>query len=125
MLKLDAPGKALRALSGYPAALPKAFSGVDNCESHPIFDKLGIAPDIRFIFDNHDVALEHLTASRSWALLPCWIVRANRDKVAWILPKGWEAPVFASALWPKNRPMTKVLRRLIARLEGQFAALPV
>ncbi len=117
--------KALRALSSYPAALPKAFQGVDNCESHPIFGKFGIVPDIRFIFDNYDVAVEHLLSSRSWALLPCWIVRSNRDKIAWILPKGWEAPVFASALWPKSRPMTKVFQRLIAHLKDRFKALPV
>lgn len=124
LLKLD-KARAVRALSGYPASLPKAFQGVDNCESHPVFDRLGISPDIRFVFDSYDVAVEHLVNSQAWALLPCWIVRSNREKIAWIIPREWDAPVFASALWPKNRLPTRALKRLVSSLGQRFKELPV
>jgi DNA-binding transcriptional LysR family regulator len=123
LLKLDMT-RRIGAISGYPACLPKAFSGVDNCETHPVFKKFGIAPDIRCAFDSYEVAIENLSASNAWALMPCWVVRSNRDRLASIFPPGWDAPVRAWALWPKNRHLTKPLSRLIDGVKARFKALP-
>ncbi len=123
LLKVDAKDQ-IQNLSRYPASLPKAFQGVDNCESHPIFKKFGITPDIKFVFDSYDVAVEHLSTSQAWGLVPCWVVRSHKDKLTWIIPRGWNAPVTASALWLKNRRPTKVLKRLIAGVADRFKALP-
>lgn len=123
VLKLEKRAR-FRALSSYPASLAKAFQGIDNCESHPIFEKYGIVPDVRFAFDSYDVAVENVTSSQSWALVPCWVLRSHRDRLAAVWTKGWEAPLTTAAIWPKNRLLTKAMRRLIDGIRARFKSLP-
>jgi len=53
----DAP-RPSRLCPATLAALPKAFQGIDNCETHPMFEAFGIVPDVRLVFDNYEVAIE-------------------------------------------------------------------
>lgn len=114
------PAEAVQKLSRYSATLPKAFQGIDNCESHPMYAKFGITPDIKFIFDSYAVAVENLASSQAWSLMPDWIVRKHKDRLGAIVPRGWSAPVFVSAIWPKNRLLSKPLKRLVSGLQGRF-----
>ncbi len=123
LLGLD-KAKRVAALSRYSACLPKAFSGVDNCESHPNFEKYGIVPHVRCAFDSYDVAVENVASSQAWGLMPCWVLRSHKDRLAPIVPRGWDAPVHAFAVWPKNRLLTKALKRLIDGIRERFKSLP-
>lgn len=115
-----APLESLRALSDYPAALPKAFQGIENCESPPVFRRFGIVARVQHAYDHYDVAVELAVNSLSWSLIPDWIVRANNRRLVEIRPKGWNAPVQICALWPKSHFLTKVLRELHALVGDQL-----
>lgn len=112
------PDERIRGVSAYPATLPKSYQGIDNCQSHPVFDQYDVSPHCNLIFDNYEVAVKKLMLSDSWGLLPDWIVaRADLDS---IVPDGWMAPVNISVLWPKNRIVTRVMQHLIQALEAEF-----
>src|SRR5262249_29727615 len=92
------------------------------CETHPVFEKFGLAPRVDLIFDNYEVALRKISDSNAWGFLPDWLVR--RAGLSAIVPEGWDAPVNISVLWPKNRILTQVMRQLIDELETAFARRP-
>ncbi|MBI3505890.1 MAG: LysR family transcriptional regulator [Proteobacteria bacterium] len=106
-----APAELGRELSRYPAALPKSFQGIDNCEMHPMFDAFGIKPRAEFVYDSYEIATARLLSSRSWSLIPDWIV-ALEPGLAAIKPKRWNAPYRVTAVWPRHRRRTRVLNRL-------------
>lgn len=108
-------------LSGYPATLPKSYQGIDNCQTHPVFEKFGIVPVPDLIFDNYEVAIQKLKLSRSWGFLPDWIVR--QSGLVPIVPEGWDAPVTLTVLWPKNRILTRVMQRLMESVEDLISRI--
>ncbi len=109
---------AIRLLGSYTATLPKSYQGIDNCETHPIFEKFGIVPRVDLVFDNYEVAIRKVRDSDSWTFLPDWV--AKRAGLTTIVPEGWHAPVNIAALWPKNRILTRVLTHLIEGLEAEI-----
>ncbi|MDO8473388.1 MAG: LysR family transcriptional regulator [Dehalococcoidia bacterium] len=115
------PAARVRALSAYPAALPKAFQGIDNCESHPMFAKFGLNPRATLLFDSYDVAAAQVAGSEAWSLMPDWIARACRPSLARFVSKGWRAPSVVTAIWPKSRLRSRLLGRLIAGVEARFS----
>jgi len=62
--------KKLTALLSYSWAHPRHLPGVASCTSHPIFSKFQKQPKVRYFYDSYDVAVELLTGSDAWALLP-------------------------------------------------------
>lgn len=112
------PAQRAAKLSQWPAALPKAFQGVDNCESHPAFAQFGIEPKIRLAYDSYEVAARHLLSTRSWSLFPDWIAKLYGGKLAAIIPSGWHAPLWLSAVRPKNRFHTRALRELSSSVKA-------
>jgi len=108
----------IKRLNMYFTALPKAFQGIDSCESHPVFKKFGLTPKIRFIYDSDEVAARHIAGSFSWGLFPDVTFRRYRDKLVSIVPAGWDAELVVAALRPKNRFPTRVLAGLTGRLKG-------
>lgn len=106
--------EALRNIEAYPAALPKSFQGIDNCETHPVFQKYAIAPKVDLIFDNYQIAVEKTLLSDGWSLLPDWIVK--QAGLSTISAPDWQAPVNISVIWPQNRIPTRVTRQLMAHL---------
>lgn len=105
----------VRAISAYSATLPKSYQGIDNCQTHPVFDQFNLNPQIDLIFDNYEVAVEKIRLSDAWGLLPDWIV--EQSDLASVIPEKWSAPVNISAMWPKNIVVTRVIKQLIASLE--------
>jgi len=113
-----ARGKASPKLSALPATLPKSFTGIDNCETHPAFVRHGIEPRVDLVYDSYEVAVAKIRASDAWSLLPDWVVR--REKLYLIEIEGWEAPYEVAAIWPRSRPLTRALSRLLDRLVEAF-----
>jgi DNA-binding transcriptional LysR family regulator len=111
-------GEALKKIAAYPACLPKSYQGIENCETHPVFQKHGIQPKVDLIFDSYQIAVEKTRLSDGWSLLPDWIVKTSG--LSTITADNWNAPVSIAALWPQNRIQTRVTRQLIATLKQSF-----
>lgn len=118
LLKMKDPAR-IRAVSSYPATLPKAHHGIENCQSHPVFDQFGIVPSVDLVFDNYEVAAKKVAMSDGWALLPDWITK--RAGLSAIVPEGWSAPVQIAVLWPSNRVLTRVMKQLISALAVELS----
>ncbi len=109
---------ALKKIADYPASLPKSFQGIENCETHPVFQKHGIQPKVDLIFDSYQIAVEKTKLSDGWSLLPDWIAKVSG--LSTITSESWSAPVNISVLWPQNRIQTRVTKALIASLKDRF-----
>lgn len=121
LLALPESGR-VEALARFPSAAPKALSGVENCESHPVFTRWGIRPETPLVFDDYRVAEAMLVATDAWALVPAWVAtRAKRLAIA-IAPPAKQVPLTVHALWAKTHPPGKVLQALIELLASRFAA---
>jgi LysR family cyn operon transcriptional activator len=110
----------LAALAGHPAALAKAFQGVDNCERHAAFARLGGEPRVALVFDSYEVAVAAATTSDAWTFLPDWIVARERGLVP-VVARGPAAPYEVAMVWPKGRPLASAARELAARLTERLA----
>lgn len=97
------------ALSAFPFTAAKAFQGIDNCETHPIFAKLGITANPQFIFDSYDVAAPHVEATQSWCLVPDWVAQRRKASLVQVFQKQPEAPYEIAAVWQKSRALPRVL----------------
>lgn len=115
------PAARLEALSRYPAALPKAFEGISNCESHPMFKKFGLVPRTQLLFDSYEIAAASVTASDIWCLIPDWMAPVWPLKT--FVPPGWEAPAIVTALWPKTRFASRTLSRLVTEVRTECRLL--
>ena len=50
--------------------LHKSSQGIDICDSHPVFEKLGIEPKSDQTFDNDEIAVQSVLNSDRWSFLP-------------------------------------------------------
>ncbi len=112
----------LQRLSEFPAALHKAASGVEICEVHPMFDKFGIEPQIRCLWESDDQAIESVIHSDTWAMIPDYMTSAGgKQLVALPVPRGWDAPYTISAVTRPHRADNQTLLLLIERLRDVLA----
>ena len=94
-------GNLSKELSALPAAIPKAFSGIEVCEDHPALTKLHIKAKPAFIFDSYEVASEYLKKTDAWCLMPdSLIMKLN---LATLSIKGLEAEASIVVMSPKGR----------------------
>ncbi len=115
--------KQIAALSQYPAVLPKAFQGVDVCESHPVFEKFGIKVRPDCLIDSYEVALKKVGGSHSWSFLPDFMGDQARGTKALSLPRSWDATYQVCALWKKARLLPPALQQLLENLKQDFKVL--
>jgi DNA-binding transcriptional LysR family regulator len=108
-------------LGRFPMAAPKAYQGIDNCETHPLFTTLGLRPQLQFVFDSYEVGSQYLALSNSFALIPDWVLRWPDSVLQKVLPDQPAAPVTIAAIWPKNRPPVMAMQRLIEAMESLLA----
>lgn len=108
---------ALKELSKYPAAIHKAAQGVDICETHPIFEKFGIQPQVDVLFDDDDYALERVANSDAWTFVPDLVLKQHASQLeALPMPKGWNAPYTVAVVVSRHRADNRVLQKLKAEL---------
>ena len=108
-------------LAEYPSAAPKAFTGVENCESHPVLERWGVKPHTPLIFDDYAVAEALLETTDAWALIPEWVVKRAPGLTAAISPPATLTPLSVSAMWPKAHPPGRVLEGLIEQVKRRLA----
>jgi len=116
--------KACKVLSEYPAVIHKANPGVDICENHPIFEKFGIDVHSSFLFDSDSCAVEKLTYSDAWSLLPDVVVKYHSKKIKQLsLPLTWNAPYSVSMIMRRDRLKNAVLQKIKELIIKRFERL--
>lgn len=119
LLKTKSP---LKFLTSYPAALPKAFGGIDVCETHEVFKLHGVHPRTRFTFDHYGVAAALVTKSDAWGFFPDYLENPSEfDLAAIALPKNWKAPYTISAVSLKDRFIDGGLESLLRAISHRVA----
>ena len=88
-----------------------------------MFDKFGIAPKIRCLWESDDQAVEGVVHSDSWAMVPDYIVRSVGNKVSTLpLPRGWVAPYTIAAVTRPHRADNQTLLLLVERMRAVLAS---
>ncbi len=110
----------IRFLAEHPAIIHKSSQGVDVCETHPVFDRLGFQPKIDIHFDSDDIAVEALVTSDRWSFLPDVVVTSQPERLQIVrLPRvAGNAPYHISALVHRERVSDKVLQALVQSLKA-------
>jgi DNA-binding transcriptional LysR family regulator len=119
LLKRKKPFAPL-SLSAYPAVIHKSAVGVDICETHPAFERFGIQPQIKVMFDDDATAIECLRESDAWSLLPDLAVEKTKGIQALPLPKGWSAPYHVSLVMRRNSASGLLKQSLAEQLARGF-----
>lgn len=118
VLRLPA-AKRVEALSRFPAAAPKAFQGIEPCETHPLYARLCLTPRIDFVFDSYDVVTEYLTVSDAWSLIPRFCVKASEQRLKEPLSGPTNrGQTDISLVVPRGRHRSRGLRRLIELVQN-------
>ena len=108
----------LKALSKFPAVLPKAFRGIEVCEKHPMFERFGIHPVSTCLFDNYQIAIDLVKQSDTWSFLPDLLIEEHAKHIRVLpLPSGWNAPFHISAVWLRDRSLNAAFRALVQKLD--------
>ncbi len=114
----------LKRITEYPAVLPKSFSGIEICETHPVFKRFDLIPHVDCMFDSYEIALRKMLSSNSWSLMPDLMIQYAHKKIKPIkVPRGWDAMYNISIVYPKNRLLTKALMQVVELIKVQLLAV--
>lgn len=105
--------RRVEELNKYPTMAALAAQGIENCENHPSFQKLGLTLKVSNLYDSYDVAIQALKFNTLWTLLPDFIAYSNRSVIETFIPRGWEANYKIAAIWPKYRIRTQALDQVV------------
>lgn len=111
---LEAPQTKQKQLIGqYQAALPIALHGIDDCEHHPVFKKLGIKVTPELAFDNYETGADYISKSQAWGFFPDWIVEQQKQRLC-VVPglEEFIGEYKISAVWNRKRTRKKALEEL-------------
>lgn len=106
--------RRLDDLMKYPSLAAQAAQGIESCENHPAFARLGFQPKVANLFDNYDVAIKALQYNSLWVLLPDFLAYDTAG-VETFVPRGWDATYRVAAVWPKFRIRTQALNLVIQK----------
>lgn len=113
--------KWVQQISSFPATLPKAFQGVDVCESHPMFQKYGILVNKpTCLIDSYELAIEMVAHSNSWSLIPDCFISEDKRLKALEIPEGWNAPYEIAAVWPRHSVMPRAMMQVVQKIEASI-----
>jgi DNA-binding transcriptional LysR family regulator len=107
--------RRLDDLAKYPSLAAQGTQGIESCENHPAFARLGFEPKVANLFDNYSVAVQALKNNQLWVLLPDFLAVHFPDIETYV-PRGWDATYRLSAVWPKYRIRTQALNLLIQKV---------
>lgn len=104
------PAEQIKQLARYPAAAARGFQGIESCEDHPFFRENAIKPNIQLFYDSYSVAVAAIQESDLWTIMPDFIARRFRDRVATLNIRKSVGEVRVAAVWPKSRVVTQTIR---------------
>ncbi len=108
---------AVSKLSDFPAALPKAFGGIEICQTHPTFAAHQLKVQMRLAYDHYGVATQFVENSDYWGFLPDWLESLPDFALRSIpLPRTWQAPYTIEAVWNKDRILSPGLGHFLEAL---------
>lgn len=114
--------KRVETLGRFPSMAAMGAPGIENCENHPSFRKLGLNTKTSNLFDSYDVAIAALRTQKVWTLLPDFLAERFRGEFETFVPKGWDAPYRVVAVWPKYRIRTHALDLLVEEVKAALVA---
>ena len=117
---------SLAKLTEFPAALPKAFAGIEVCVEHPALKLHSISPERMFAFDSYTAALALVLSSNAWGLLPDIFLNDSHShgRLAKLrVPLTWKAPYSISAVWKSHRKLFAMERELIDKVSRSTSAI--
>ncbi len=115
------PKRWMEELSKYPSFLPKAFQGIEVCETHPVFKKFGIVPKVSCLVDSYETAVSLVLLSDGWGFFPEMVQKLYPDLKFLSIPAGWEAPFSIHAVWSKHRFVARAIKHLVQEVEERLA----
>ncbi len=110
------------SVSPYPAAIHKSAVGVDICETHPVFERFGIQPKMKVMFDDDATAIECLRMTDAWSLLPDLVARKTKGIQSLPIPKNWSAPCHISLVMRRSQTASSLRQVLLEQLSKQIKA---
>jgi DNA-binding transcriptional LysR family regulator len=114
----------LSLLSQFPSALPKAFKGIEVCETHPALKKHNINAVENFLFDCYAAGFECLKNDNCWGLFPEYLLNAHPEKVnlkKLSLPKSWRATYNLSAVYLRSKSLISVESQFIQEVKKAYS----
>ena len=98
----------------------KASQGIENCESHPSFLKLGINPNYQYVVDSYEFKLSILRDTNTWGFLPEVYLDENKSWLSKVDLGEFSAPYTIEALWNKNRAPMRLYRLILDEIISNF-----
>lgn len=114
--------KQIEKLNQYPAIAALAAQGIENCESHPVFQRFRLQPKIVTFYDSYDVAIRALKTNQVWTLMPDFLAYKEHPDIETFTPRGWDADYQIAAIWPKYRIRTQALDCVIEKISETIRA---
>ncbi len=117
---------SLAILSKLPAALPKAFAGIEVCEEHPALKRHLISLERRFAFDSYTAALALVLSSNAWGLLPDILLsnsQSNGMLATLKVPPTWKAPYSVCAVWKSHRKLFAMEEELLEEVRRSISTI--
>lgn len=110
--------KAILRLNDFPAVIHKDRPGVDICETHPIFARYGVTPQIRLLFDSDACAIESIVSSDSWTMIPDLVAQTYSTRVRTLhRPSDWDATFSVALVYRKDRETNPVVQAVRLQLK--------
>jgi DNA-binding transcriptional LysR family regulator len=108
----------LRFFAQTPALIHRPTQGVESCDTHPVFSRLGFVPKIGLYWDSDDVAMRSIAQSERWTFVPDTVIAEYRQSVSVVrLPaSAGKAPYTITAVVLKSRSREPVISALTRSL---------
>ncbi len=105
--------RQIETISEYNTILPKAAEGIEICERHPALIKHGIQTQIAFTYDSYNAAVELLTSTDCWSLLPADVIERSKGGIVAVAhPRTWAAPYQVALVWSRKNASRELIEAL-------------
>jgi DNA-binding transcriptional LysR family regulator len=108
-------------LNTLTCVMAKSSQGIQVCESHPVFNQLGILQNISAVCDNYEVAFQKVIRSDAWGYMPDWAIKELGDEIVPLkLSQEWKTSYSVKAIWHRKQPLNRGLEEVLKKLEESF-----
>lgn len=119
VFKTDSVARRVRILNEGFAIGAKASQGIENCESHPLFQKLNLSPQYRYIVDSYEAKYSVLSQTETWAFVP-EVIAKGWKRIRPIHLGEYQAPYTVDAVWSKSQNPPLLFRNLLSSMRQRF-----
>lgn len=117
-------GFHLKAINQYSAVIHKSSPGIDYCENHPEFARLGIEPQIAQYFHSDDLSVQSVINGNFWTMIPDVVAKYYQSKLYTLpLPDNWKAKYDIRAIYKKTMKQRPIFAYLDNALRDSIAGI--